>query len=936
MSSFGIAGPSGTVTAENDGNTASNSAAAAPPLVGGSVVKSNVLAGTALSPIGVNVDGRGSAIIQAVGHRPNIVKNKHFAEPESTDDFVMTTRTSVTVFSSFQSGAMDGATARVYRVKKDGSGEKRLELVREDVIDHYQALPADSPSVGGEIITVGTNSAEYELPAAWRPDAPLYVRVCAVAADGSISAWAETQVTTPTSDARPGTPATPPGTVQEVTYEAGSIAAPTGLSVTQPSTGLFAASWTAPSPITGVVGYRFEVSPFPSTEPRENGFSLVGGPGKEPIRNGDMVITECVWGEDNRDRLYVSRFNLIQGMGYTPGVPFLGNHVTRAWESWEILSPAPAGANAPHAIRATVSPAGLSYRSHNHSGTDQNWYTVLRTGETYAYEYRMKIPVGQSARFLPSERSEIWPSGPIVFAGTGDWETYSGSFTVSETYTGAVPYRMGIDFTPPGSGSYEVEIGYGKVWISGDPVPNAVGFRPGARAWLPEDANVRIHSLIKSERVQNYSLNEILGPSGTLYSKRSMTLGDYLAQIADVGGVPWIQIDGHLAPDEWTNLVDWLAGTTGEWATKRAQYSATPWTSRFSEIIFELGNETWNSGSAFSPWNALVEMPVWLDADESQDGQAQEAEVQGLWIKFVKGKMMESTNWSTLAGKLRIATSAQAGSIGIAQRHVEGAGGALDLVGIAPYVNVIPASGTGAVVPADWRNCFNYNLTSWRAYLSAHATFAAGKDFDLCWYEGGPQWIGDAVSNANSPEYVTQAALNRSAAYAAIFAETVMECAMAGLTLGSYFIAGRLHTWAQVDAEGNDIAPWIGVKLASEFAGFPLQEIGGLETDPPERRIFFGMNGTTAKLMVLSRVVPEGADTGYRACRVHLPFRGATSVTVKRLMAAHDATTGYGIESPVIANPADCRVFDINAATGAHANGLPPCSVFVWTFEGVG
>ena len=73
---------------------------------------------------------------------------------------------------------------------------------------------------------------------------------------------------------------------------------------------------------------------------------------------------------------------------------------------------------------------------------------------------------------------------------------------------------------------------------------------------------------------------------------------------------PWLQVEPHFSPAEWQGLVEYLAApyvpgvdtpVKKPWAYKRHQQGQTaPWTDRFQQIDFEIGNETWNS--LFRPW----------------------------------------------------------------------------------------------------------------------------------------------------------------------------------------------------------------------------------------------------------------------------------------------------------------------------------------------
>ena len=74
---------------------------------------------------------------------------------------------------------------------------------------------------------------------------------------------------------------------------------------------------------------------------------------------------------------------------------------------------------------------------------------------------------------------------------------------------------------------------------------------------------------------------------------------DFLVLCQAVGAEPWFTMPAGMTPTEMTNLLEFLNGSASTtYGAKRAAYGQTaPWTSVFTSIHLELGNEVWNGRS---------------------------------------------------------------------------------------------------------------------------------------------------------------------------------------------------------------------------------------------------------------------------------------------------------------------------------------------------
>jgi alpha-L-arabinofuranosidase len=89
---------------------------------------------------------------------------------------------------------------------------------------------------------------------------------------------------------------------------------------------------------------------------------------------------------------------------------------------------------------------------------------------------------------------------------------------------------------------------------------------------------------------------------------------EFLQLCAAVGADPWITIPTATTPQEITDFMDYLqgSGSTTYSKIRVAGGQVAPWTSVFSTIHIEFGNETWNAGFAGETMNNVA-YPAWAN-----------------------------------------------------------------------------------------------------------------------------------------------------------------------------------------------------------------------------------------------------------------------------------------------------------------------------------
>jgi alpha-L-arabinofuranosidase len=81
-------------------------------------------------------------------------------------------------------------------------------------------------------------------------------------------------------------------------------------------------------------------------------------------------------------------------------------------------------------------------------------------------------------------------------------------------------------------------------------------------------------------------------------------LDDWMKLSSESGSQPWISVGGANTPDDWYNLVSYLAAPAGTdaYADKRVRNGhSEPWLDSFDTVYLEIGNEWWNT--LFRPYH---------------------------------------------------------------------------------------------------------------------------------------------------------------------------------------------------------------------------------------------------------------------------------------------------------------------------------------------
>jgi hypothetical protein len=311
------------------------------------------------------------------------------------------------------------------------------------------------------------------------------------------------------------------------------------------------------------------------------------------------------------------------------------------------------------------------------------------------------------------------------FSPTSEWAEYTFHFAPNEVFTTAAGDGCYFRLTVTG-GAVSVD----DMWVAADADTNptvftnqfmaliAQGNFDAQRYWVGQEAE----SLDNWLKPQLGSASAVAGtgdPDYTSQGSNWIGLHDWLAMCQAAGNTrTTFVMPITFTPTEAANLVEYLAGavTTPYGAKRAALGQSAPWTSVFTEINIEYGNEIWNGatpGVSISYGNAGSPGSIWGYYD--------------LLIPTL-GVMRADPSWSSV---LKISITSQMSAYWIEQL-TSAQLALIDKVDLAPYTQGAPTVLTpaSALFTPVFAECFGEgnNFSSNSGFLPAvEATVKAGK-----------------------------------------------------------------------------------------------------------------------------------------------------------------------------------------------------------------
>jgi hypothetical protein len=322
---------------------------------------------------------------------------------------------------------------------------------------------------------------------------------------------------------------------------------------------------------------------------------------------------------------------------------------------------------------------------------------------------------------------------------------------------------------------------------------------------------IRDHTFIK--QAQGYFVEDIIAPD--FRGLESYSVHQFLVSCAATNTIPWLQVETFLRPSEWEYIADYLcapvaSGTPG--ALRRQELGRdAPWVDAFDRILFEFGNEAWNSTGGFynPPTNHRDNITsVFYD----QNGQG-----YGLHARFAAKAMESTANWSSkieyvLGGHARsdfggraVTTFRKPCYVGIANYNggwdVNG-----DIIDLSPqsYQNVLTSAASQQVQDMD-------DLVTRLQTACTETGLTYGTDVKPTCYEAGPGYQLNGLNGVtmNDTQAIEQEVVMKSVAAGTATLHTALLQASRGFDLFNYFILGSGNTWKShaPEFEGGAVYP---------------------------------------------------------------------------------------------------------------------------------
>ena len=911
----------------------------------------------------VEAIGAGSRLIWAgSGFEPTVMRTRWMAT-EDAPDRIIAAPEDVAHWDTLRSGALDGARVDVYRVR-----EGRLDRVRTDRIapGGHQAAGWMNALPDGRMVAGGETAFDYAFDPWNRPAADYWFAVQAVGPDGEASAPSEAvRIVSPAEiPARGAPPALIPSPAGPGAAGQSGPPPPRDLAAVLTEAGTVRLVWAADGPVPA--GWRVLISDAPPAAHRGYHGLLENGDAGAPIKEGDLVILSKTFETASRKQYHTNRVwgaGADTGMTRQPLVDFFPDEDPA--RTWRLV---------PHDPDTPVTDPGETYLQlelargasvriggYNYGGTGQHWYEVLEPGREYVLEFWARADRPGRVRPLIE--------GPYARPGPGqirlqtlvlgrDWRHYALRFTPQVPLTDGEPGWMGVEIAGPGT--FDID---------------NLRIRPADTDWLDLEAKdyarlqdsgveaLRTHGLIKSFR-RTYDLGQLTAPGGATGLEGMNTLPQSLGIIERAGVDPWLQIEPHLTPEEWTGLVEYLAApapaTAAEaaarpWAARRAaQGRAAPWSDAFDRIYFEVGNETWNG--IFEPWT----FPAMRDA--ATGAPLSPGTVYGLYQEHVIRALRASPWWAAAGLEDKVVFVLGGWGAGDFSRDAAFASPSSDLLTMAAYNGGWDA-GKGPVqaTPQGFFEVLNDVSQSSipdadrLAAVAAEVGAARGRPLAVGTYEAGPGYAldglnGDQVSEAQAAE---QERVMKSAAAGAATLDAFLARAERGLSVQNFFLFREGRTWSSHarSVEGGQAYPsWTLLAQAAALDGGEMlrvqaESVPRADLPPVSWRsgvsgaplvgLYAAREGDRLTLTAISRRVPgwpEPGATGATEVVVDLPFAHAARATRRRLTGDYAADNILSEAARPVVEPLPP---DWLAQGRLVIPALPPGVAEVYVFEGI-
>ncbi|MBX3459937.1 MAG: hypothetical protein KF696_08220 [Planctomycetes bacterium] len=308
-----------------------------------------------------------------------------------------------------------------------------------------------------------------------------------------------------------------------------------------------------------------------------------------------------------------------------------------------------------------------------------DWRVRLKArGETGTEQIRVRFYRDGGAPYNPSFINRL-------FNLTGNWATYTEDQTIApgtdqtpdpwpaSTYRPALTFRIEVPATNAGNiwidevELYRVDDATNPTVFSDRFVQRLQEYSPGVLRWWAGQLGETLDNMTRPWQ-QRGSVG--YKPSATTPGDWNYGAHEFLQLCQHIGAEPWIVMPPTASQQDLLNFMEYLCGTSGTYATRRTSQGQTaPWTTVFSKIHLEWGNELWGAGDPGDPFGGA-----------SVRGGVRLGRCADRAFAFMKGSSWYTANSSVL----NFIVGGQAGYAG-RQQEIEANSNDHDSTALAPY-----------------------------------------------------------------------------------------------------------------------------------------------------------------------------------------------------------------------------------------------------------
>lgn len=259
----------------------------------------------------------------------------------------------------------------------------------------------------------------------------------------------------------------------------------------------------------------------------------------------------------------------------------------------------PPGTQGKQALHLNQLAVGAQARINSYFDSGGGAHPMLKLSGPYTIKFKAKLLSGNNQlRVGANHGATLYDH---TFALTATWQEYTGTFTANED--GTVHTTGALFIYPQGQTDILIDdvtftrdtVDATNPTVFADSAVNALReYNPGVLRYWGRQLGDTIENQLASPYARKSSTNSKWTVSGAGWE---YSLHEFLELCEVLGTEPWYVIPNSTSATEMAHLMEYLGGASGTtYGNKRiALGHAAPWTSVFSKIHIEFGNENWNS-----------------------------------------------------------------------------------------------------------------------------------------------------------------------------------------------------------------------------------------------------------------------------------------------------------------------------------------------------